>query len=62
MSAPGGSPTADVLMDSVYRRQRHIYDVTRKYFLLGRDTLIARAEPAARRQRCWRSAAAPGGT
>jgi S-adenosylmethionine-diacylgycerolhomoserine-N-methlytransferase len=45
MSAPGGSPTADVLMDSVYRRQRHIYDVTRKYFLLGRDTLIARLNP-----------------
>ena len=28
------------LMDSVYRRQRHIYDLTRKYFLFGRDTLI----------------------
>jgi S-adenosylmethionine-diacylgycerolhomoserine-N-methlytransferase len=45
MSAPSGSPTADVLMDSVYRRQRHIYDVTRKYFLLGRDTLIAELNP-----------------
>ncbi len=45
MSAPSGNPTADVLMDSVYRRQRHIYDVTRKYFLLGRDTLIARLDP-----------------
>lgn len=29
------------LMDSVYRRQRHIYDATRKYYLLGRDGLIA---------------------
>lgn len=29
------------LMDSVYRGQRHIYDATRKYFLFGRDTLIA---------------------
>lgn len=29
------------LMDGVYRYQRHIYDVTRKYYLLGRDGLIA---------------------
>jgi len=29
------------LMDSVYRKQRHIYDLTRKYYLLGRDHLIA---------------------
>lgn len=29
------------LMDNVYRGQRHIYDVTRKYYLLGRDRLIA---------------------
>ncbi|MGY6636037.1 MAG: class I SAM-dependent methyltransferase [Erythrobacter sp.] len=29
------------LMDEVYRGQRHIYDVTRKYYLFGRDTLIA---------------------
>ncbi len=28
------------LMDGVYRRQRHFYDVTRKYYLLGRDRLI----------------------
>jgi S-adenosylmethionine-diacylgycerolhomoserine-N-methlytransferase len=28
------------LMDRVYRRQRHFYDVTRKYYLLGRDRLI----------------------
>jgi S-adenosylmethionine-diacylgycerolhomoserine-N-methlytransferase len=28
------------LMDGVYRRQRHIYDATRKYYLLGRDRLI----------------------
>jgi S-adenosylmethionine-diacylgycerolhomoserine-N-methlytransferase len=27
-------------MDGVYRRQRHIYDFTRKYYLFGRDTLI----------------------
>ena len=29
------------LMDAIYRRQRHIYDATRKYYLLGRDRLIA---------------------
>jgi len=28
------------LMDAVYRRQRHIYDLTRKYYLFGRDRLI----------------------
>ena len=30
------------LMNRIYRRQRHVYDATRKYFLLGRDLLIAR--------------------
>lgn len=29
------------LMDATYRYQRHFYDLTRKYFLLGRDRLIA---------------------
>ena len=29
------------LMDGVYRWQRHIYNLTRKYYLLGRDQLIA---------------------
>jgi S-adenosylmethionine-diacylgycerolhomoserine-N-methlytransferase len=29
------------LMDGVYRWQRHTYDLTRKYYLLGRDRLIA---------------------
>ncbi|WP_420335952.1 class I SAM-dependent methyltransferase [Roseibium sp.] len=33
------------LMDAVYRRQRHIYDVTRKYYLLGRDHLIRELKP-----------------
>jgi S-adenosylmethionine-diacylgycerolhomoserine-N-methlytransferase len=34
-------------MDAVYRFQRHIYDVTRKPYLLGRDPLIrALAVPA----------------
>jgi len=36
------SGTADhgVLMDRVYRHQRHLYDLTRKYYLFGRDRLI----------------------
>ncbi|KXF76799.1 methyltransferase [Paramesorhizobium deserti] len=29
------------LMDRVYRHQRHFYDATRKYYLLGRDQMIA---------------------
>jgi S-adenosylmethionine-diacylgycerolhomoserine-N-methlytransferase len=28
------------LMNRIYRRQRHFYDFTRKYYLLGRDRLI----------------------
>jgi S-adenosylmethionine-diacylgycerolhomoserine-N-methlytransferase len=36
---------APELMDRVYRHQRHIYDVTRKYYLLGRDHLIERLDP-----------------
>ncbi len=28
------------MMDRVYRYQRHIYNLTRKYYLLGRDLLI----------------------
>ena len=27
-------------MDQVYRHQRYIYDLTRKYYLFGRDRLI----------------------
>jgi len=33
------------LMDRVYRNQRHIYDLTRKFFLLGRDRLLADLAP-----------------
>jgi S-adenosylmethionine-diacylgycerolhomoserine-N-methlytransferase len=29
------------LMDRMYRYQRHIYDLTRKYYLLGRDSTIS---------------------
>jgi len=35
------------LMDRIYRRQRHVYDVTRKFYLLGRDQLIAALDPSA---------------
>jgi len=33
-------------MNRMYRRQRHIYDGTRRYYLLGRDRLIADLAPA----------------
>ncbi len=41
--------TADTaqLMDAVYRNQRHFYDLTRKYYLLGRDKLISRLDATA---------------
>ncbi|MES2096585.1 MAG: class I SAM-dependent methyltransferase [Pseudomonadota bacterium] len=32
-------------MDAIYRTQRHFYDLTRKYYLLGRDALIAGLDP-----------------
>jgi S-adenosylmethionine-diacylgycerolhomoserine-N-methlytransferase len=35
------------LMDRIYRHQRHIYDITRKHYLLGRDRLIDQLAPAA---------------
>ena len=34
-------------MNRMYRRQRHIYDGTRRYYLLGRDRLIAGLQPEA---------------
>lgn len=33
------------LMDRIYRHQRHVYDLTRKYYLLGRDRLIGDLQP-----------------
>jgi len=38
-AAPSPDPHAG-LMDRVYRRQRYVYDFTRKYYLFGRDRLI----------------------
>ena len=35
------------LMDAMYRHQRHIYDASRKFYLPGRDELIAGLEPPA---------------
>jgi S-adenosylmethionine-diacylgycerolhomoserine-N-methlytransferase len=32
-------------MDRMYRRQRHVYDATRKFYLLGRDATIAALDP-----------------
>jgi S-adenosylmethionine-diacylgycerolhomoserine-N-methlytransferase len=34
-------------MNRMYRRQRHIYDGTRRYYLLGRDQLISGLQPGA---------------
>jgi S-adenosylmethionine-diacylgycerolhomoserine-N-methlytransferase len=48
MSSKAEVSAADAaLMDRVYRRQRHFYDFTRKYYLLGRDRLIAELAPPA---------------
>jgi S-adenosylmethionine-diacylgycerolhomoserine-N-methlytransferase len=34
-------------MNRMYRWQRYIYDVTRRYYLLGRDEMIDRIQPTA---------------
>lgn len=39
------TPATGALMDSIYRHQRHFYDFTRKYYLLGRDRLIRELDP-----------------
>jgi S-adenosylmethionine-diacylgycerolhomoserine-N-methlytransferase len=44
MSMPGGIPELQTghfaRMDAIYRHQRHIYDLTRRHYLAGRDRLI----------------------
>lgn len=45
MSAPDLSAAHSGLMDRVYRHQRHIYDLTRKYYLLGRDRMLSQLDP-----------------
>src|SRR5215469_11694523 len=34
-------------MNKMYRWQRYIYDFTRRYYLLGRDRMLAELRPAA---------------
>lgn len=46
MGAPGHDDAA-THMDGIYRYQRYIYDLTRKYFLLGRDTMLDAMKPPA---------------
>ncbi len=36
---------AGALMDRIYATQRHIYDATRKFYLLGRDDMITNLKP-----------------
>lgn len=44
-AAKPGAPAGHAeKMDRIYKLQRHFYDVTRKYFLLGRDVLIERMD------------------
>lgn len=43
---PDGTEPHAALMDETYRYQRLFYDVTRKYYLFGRDHLIAAMAPA----------------
>ncbi len=46
MGTPGHDDAASH-MDGIYRYQRYIYDLTRKYFLLGRDTMVESLRPPA---------------
>jgi len=46
MSLMQDSAAHQRLMDGVYRHQRHFYDITRKFYLLGRDRLINELAPA----------------
>ncbi len=45
MSRAGGDHAA--LMDRIYRHQRHFYDFTRKYYLVGRDRMVRELRPCA---------------
>lgn len=45
MSAAAQGGEAAGLMDRMYRHQRHIYDASRKFYLLGRDRMIATLNP-----------------
>lgn len=43
--AVSGAPDVARHMDGIYRHQRYIYDATRKFYLLGRDTLLSGLKP-----------------
>ncbi len=45
MEAIAQSGEAAGLMDRMYRHQRHFYDATRKFYLLGRDEMISGLNP-----------------
>jgi len=45
MTLPAGALPASERMDAIYRWQVGIYDLTRKYYLLGRDRLIDALAP-----------------
>lgn len=46
MSVPAEGQTAhSARMDDIYRVQRHFYDITRKYYLFGRDRTIIELAP-----------------
>lgn len=45
MVSPVADETHAQRMDEIYRWQRRIYDVTRKYYLLGRDQLLREMAP-----------------
>jgi S-adenosylmethionine-diacylgycerolhomoserine-N-methlytransferase len=40
------APDVAAAMDRMYRRQRHVYDLTRKYFLFGRDRMLDALAPS----------------
>src|SRR5258706_1791363 len=46
-SGPSWPVEATRRMNRMYRRQRHIYNATRRYYLLGRDRLISGLRPEA---------------
>ncbi|MBP7721804.1 MAG: class I SAM-dependent methyltransferase [Alphaproteobacteria bacterium] len=47
MARPAPESDAKAAMDRMYRWTRHVYDASRKYYLLGRDVLIRHIRPAA---------------
>jgi S-adenosylmethionine-diacylgycerolhomoserine-N-methlytransferase len=41
---PAGTPDQAKAMDRMYAVTRHVYDITRRYYLLGRDRMLTRIE------------------